>query len=70
MFNTDNAAHTLIGGHDFLAAGFPRPVDFLAQPDEIHFMLDLETLATTPDAAITEIGCIRLDTGKTFHCHF
>jgi len=67
MFASANP--TLISGYDFIAAGIPQPVDFLTQPNEIHFMLDLETLATTPDAAITEIGCVRLDTGRTFNCH-
>ncbi len=31
---------------------------------DLHFMLDLETMATTPDAAIVSIGCVRFDLYK------
>lgn len=63
------ANSSFIGGIDPEASGFARPAAFLANPDEVHFMLDLETLSVDPNAAITEIGCVRICTGRTFHLH-
>ena len=64
-----NANPNMLSTYDFSVLGFPPPAAFLAAPNETHFMLDLETLALSPDAAITEIGCVNMNTGKAFHCH-
>ena len=42
---------------EFLAVSLP---ELFQNPDELHVMIDLETLALTEDAAITEIGAVLL----------
>lgn len=32
--------------------------------NEIHFVLDLETMSTSPNAAIAAIGCVRVEQGE------
>jgi inhibitor of KinA sporulation pathway (predicted exonuclease) len=41
----------------------------LDHENEFHFMVDLETLATIPSAAITEIGAVAIEGIDAFHTH-